>query len=328
MDAMLAAEAVRVAASMRPHLVHGHLHEGATIGWPVARAGRVPLVLDFQGSMTSEMIDHGFLSRRSGLYRLFRTAEEWIVRHVNAIVTSTHHGADVLVREFGVSSTQITVVPDAVNTDRFRPGWDIAATNGHLHQQEALRSELGLPSDRPIVVYLGLLAEYQGITHLLRAAQALIEKGVEAHFLIMGFPGEDRYREVATRLGLNEHVTFTGAVDYEKAPSYLALGDVAVSPKLSETEGNGKLLNYIAMGLPTVAFDTAVSREILGDLGIYAPRGDWTALATEIGGLLRDPEAAQQLGRALRSQAVAHHSWVQSVHALLDVYERVIARGR
>jgi len=285
-------------------------------------------VLDFQGSMTSEMIDHGFLTRRSALYRLFRAAEEWILRRVDAIVTSTEHGADVLLREFGVSSMRITVVPDAVNTDRFRPGWEVAATNGHLRQLAMLRSELGLPTDRPIVVYLGLLAEYQGITHLLRAAQALIQQGTEAHFLIMGFPGEDRYREVAARLGLTEHVTFTGAVDYEKAPRYLALGDIAVSPKMSETEGNGKLLNYIAMGLPTVAFDTAVSREILGELGVYAPRGDWTALATEIGGLLRDPLAAQQRGRALRSQAVAHHSWVQSVDALVDVYERLIARGR
>ena len=49
---------------------------------------------------------------------------------------------------------------------------EVAATNGHLRQQATLRSELGLPTDRPIVVYLGLLAEYQGITDLLRAAQA------------------------------------------------------------------------------------------------------------------------------------------------------------
>ena len=37
----------------------------------------------------------------------------------------------------------------------------------------------------------------------------------------MGFPGEDRYREMATRLGLTEHVTFTGPIDYEKTPLYL-----------------------------------------------------------------------------------------------------------
>ena len=43
MDAALAALAFRVAATERPALIHGHLHEGALIGWTVARSRRVPL---------------------------------------------------------------------------------------------------------------------------------------------------------------------------------------------------------------------------------------------------------------------------------------------
>ena len=50
------------------------------------------------------------------------------------------------------------------------------------------------------MVYLGLLAEYQGISHLLRAIQVLSERDVKAHFLIMGFPGEARYRILAEQL--------------------------------------------------------------------------------------------------------------------------------
>ena len=92
----------------------------------------------------------------------------------------------------------------------------------------------------------------------------------------MGYPGQDRYREAARQMGILDNVTFTGALPYEMAPTYLALGDVAVSPKMSATEGNGKLLNYMAVGLPTVTFDTPVSRELLGDLGLYAPWGTWT----------------------------------------------------
>jgi glycosyltransferase involved in cell wall biosynthesis len=329
MDAALVVRALRAAKDERPALIHGHLHEGALIGGMAARARRIPWVFDFQGSLTSEMVDHGFIAARRPAYRFFRRVEAWIVDQAPVIITSTRHGADVLMREFACPASRITVVPDAVNTQRFRPLWEIAAEDGHLARSEQLRATLGIPTGRPVIVYLGLLAEYQGITHLLRAAETLVSRGVDAHFLIMGYPGEDRYRALARWLGLGERVTFTGAIPYEQAPAYLALGDVAVAPKISQTEGNGKLLNYIAMGLPTVAFDTAVSREILGDLGIYAPPGDWTALATELDHTLRDSDAAQQRGRALRTRAIAEHSWDQSAELLLDVYARSLgARSR
>ena len=258
LDVALAGRAMAVAWSERPALIHGHLHEGAFIGWSVARRHRIPVVFDFQGSLTSEMQDHGFLAASGPAFRLFRALEEWIVDRADAIVTSTHNGADILVREFGCEARRITVVADAVNVHAFRPLEEIAAEDGHLEQVERLRRDLALPNGIPVIVYLGLLAEYQGITHLLRAAGLLKERGVDAHFLIMGFPGENRYRSLAAELDLGDRVTFTGAIPYELAPTYLALGDIAVSPKLSETEGNGKLLNYIAMGLPTVTFETAV----------------------------------------------------------------------
>jgi len=44
----------------RPDIIHGHLHEGALLGLTVRRLLGIPLVFDFQGSMTSEMIDHRF----------------------------------------------------------------------------------------------------------------------------------------------------------------------------------------------------------------------------------------------------------------------------
>jgi glycosyltransferase involved in cell wall biosynthesis len=125
---------------------------------------------------------------------------------------------------------------------------------------------------------------------------------------------------------LEEHVTFPGRIDYDQAPRYLALGDVAVGPKLSETESNGKLYNYMACALPTVAFDTPSSREILGDLGVYAPRGDVAALADAIAGLLEDPAASRQLGLQLRQRVQEHFSWQNTARQLAKAYELALAR--
>jgi glycosyltransferase involved in cell wall biosynthesis len=144
--------------------------------------------------------------------------------------------------------------------------------------------------------------------------------------MIMGFPGEERYRILAERLGIGRQTTFTGGIRYEDAATYLALGDLAVSPKLSLTEGNGKLVNYMAMGLPVVTFDSIVSREILGDLGVYAPAGDWTALAIEMEQVLSDLPAARERGRHLRARAVSEHGWSASISVLLDVYRQALQK--
>jgi glycosyltransferase involved in cell wall biosynthesis len=95
---------------------------------------------------------------------------------------------------------------------------------------------------------------------------------------------------------------------------------VAVSPKRSATEANGKLLNYMAAGLPTVAYDSPVAREILGDAGVLAPMGDVAALARAIVGLLDDPAECRRRGAALRDRAVAEFGWPVLARRLLDVY--------
>jgi glycosyltransferase involved in cell wall biosynthesis len=340
LDAVLVLNALRAAAIERPALVHGHLHEGALIGWLVAKMFRIPLVFDFQGSLTAEMVDHNFLRPGSPAYHVFRTLERRIVGLPDAIVTSTASGAAVLINEFGCDPARVTVVPDGVDTNRFRPEWEtvnvstsplvdaepgrqVRVDNGQIRRSAQIKASLGIPANRPVVVYLGLLAEYQGSSHLLQAAQALIRRGVDAHFLIMGFPGQELYGSVAHALGIQDHVTFTGAVPYERAPEYLSVGTIAVAPKISETEGNGKVLNYMAMGLPTVTFETHASQEILGDLGIYAARGDWADLAAKIEKALSSPAWLQQRSQALRENALAHHTWERSSEALIEAYRRV-----
>ena len=62
LDASLAACALRAARTDRPALIHGHLHEGALLGWALSRRRRVPLVFDLQGSLTAVAhwrADHG-----------------------------------------------------------------------------------------------------------------------------------------------------------------------------------------------------------------------------------------------------------------------------
>ncbi len=306
-DALLLLKTWSVARRFRPDLLHGHLHEGATIGWAVGRLLGIPVIGDFQGSLSGELQAHNLFPDRSWLYHFVAHNEAWIDRRPDVAVASCDDVAQELRQRFGVQ--KVVLALDGVDTAVFGPDVD----PGELR---AL-----VPPGRRAVVYLGLLNAYQGVDHLLEAIPGVLARVPQAYFLIMGYPDEDRYREKARRLGVADHVRFTGRIDYDQAPRYLALGEVAVGPKLSETESNGKLYNYMACALPTVAFDTPPSREILGDLGVYASRGDVAALASAIAGLLEDPEASRQLGLKLRQRVQEHFSWQSTAHQLVKAYD-------
>jgi glycosyltransferase involved in cell wall biosynthesis len=311
-DLLLAARAALAAGPV--DLVHAHLHEGALIGWLVSRLRGVPLVFDYQGSLTREMLDHQFLRRDSPLYRPFTWLERAIERLPNLIVTSTENQAAAL-RER--TTRPVHSLPDAVDLRAFgTPPVEAAA---------ALRRRLGIPNDRDVVGYVGLLAEYQGVGDLLYAARQIVERRPNTHFLVMGYPGLERYRKQAHDLQILDHVTFTGRVPYEQLATHLGLVDVAVSAKTSATEGNGKLLNYMAMGLPAVAYETAVARELLGPLGVYAPPGDITALARALQGLLDDPQRRAALGLQLRARAERDFSWDAAGRRLAGFYDQLVA---
>ncbi len=305
-DLLLLGKTWSAARRFRPHVLHGHLHEGAAIGRLVGRFLGIPVVGDFQGSLSGEMQAHGFI-RSHLLYRLVAHLEGRIDRWPQVAVASCSDVARELRERFGVRNVILAL--DGVDTETFRP--DIAPI-----------SLPGLPPGRRVVVYLGLLNPYQGVDHLLSAAPHVLARVPDAHFLVMGYPNVEKYRHMAEELGIAEHVTLPGRIDYDQAARYLVLGHVAVGPKLSETESNGKLYNYMACGLPTVAFDTPPSREILGDLGVYAPRGDTKALAEAIADLLERPQEARDLGRRLRQRVIEHFSWANTARQLLRAYEQ------
>jgi glycosyltransferase involved in cell wall biosynthesis len=313
LDVALSAESLRQALAFRPHLIHGHLHEGALIGGVIGRLTRTPVVFDYQGSLTEEMLDHGFIRQRGRRERFFRWLERRIDRLPDVVVPSSVAGESYL-RRSGLRPLRIIPLGDAVDTARFDP-------DAYREQRDIVRSSLGIPPDAHVVIYLGLLAEYQGTSLLIDAARHLLERRPDIWFVIAGYPGADRYAQRAREMPHAQRVLFPGRIAYRDAPGFLAIGDVAVAPKLSMTEGNGKLFNYMAMRLPVVATDTPINRAILGELGHLVPldRPDLLADAIE-----RAFEDSDQERSALRQRVVDCYSWEQRVTELERVYRQVL----
>jgi glycosyltransferase involved in cell wall biosynthesis len=321
-DVYLAQKTVAVGLRLRPDIIHGHMHEGALVGGVLARLLRVPLVFDFQGSLTGEMVDHKFLDPEGYLYPWAYRLERFISRRLPAaVLTSSLRACRLLRDQFDVPDEMIHPLPDCVDLCRFDPARFVAEDKLNL------RRKLGIPDGRPIVTYLGLLASYQGTDHLIEAAARLKQQGEEVHFLIMGFPGVPYYSAVAQQLGVADRVTFTGAVNYDLAPFYLSLGDVSVSAKMSNSEGSGKVLNYMAMGQPVVVYDSPVHREYLGEWGVYVPPADVEGLASAILALVRDSSRRADLGSGLRRRAAAHYSWNDAAGRISQLYQQLVTNS-
>jgi len=314
-DVYLAAQSIRESLRFRPDVIHGHMHEGALIGGVLARMLRRPLVFDFQGSLTEEMVDHRFLDPDGRVYPLARRLEKYISgRLPDAVLTSSIQAGQFLHEQFDVPHTRIHPLPDCANTARFDP------EKFSPEAKQKLRCRLGIPDGRLIVAYLGLLTDYQGIPHLIETAVRCRQANEPLHFLIMGYPDVDRYQQRAQEQGVGDMMTFTGKVEYRDAPFYLSLGDIAVAPKMSSTEGSGKVLNYMALGQPIIAYDSPVHREYLADLGVYVPLGDVEGFATAVIDLSHQPQLRTELGQKLRQRALHQYSWQQAGRHIVNLY--------
>ena len=313
LDLFLLWTVIRSCLKERPDIIHAHLHEGVVIGKIVSRLFDVPLVADLQGSLTGELLDHHFIKQGGFLHQIFQWVERVISRMPDVTLISSSKIRSFLPNEVSGTVNKIEVIPDGVDTERFQPGCPV----------DGIRERLCIPHGIKVVGFLGVLTDYQGVTVFLEAIPYIIETMKEVHFLIMGYPNVEHYIGKAKAIGIEAYVTFTGRIPYEDAPRYLAICDVAVSPKLLSTEANGKLLNYMAMGLPIVASDTPVNREILGELGVYANVGDPVSLAMALLKVLSDDVYAKDLGTRLREKAMSEYSWQSAGKKISEFYTRL-----
>lgn len=317
-DVYLSIKSLRVALKERPDIIHAHMHEGALIGAVLSKLLGIPMVFDFQGSMTAEMVDHKFLQKGGLIFRLLARLERFIDHRADAILTSSNQAQTILQGAFLVPPERIHALPDCVDLKRFNPAL------ASVEAKQRLRAHLQIPEERPIVAYLGLLTDYQGIPHLLHAAKILKESGRPVQFLIMGFPNVDHYMGMARHLEVDDCVTLTGKIPYNEAPYWLSVGDIAVSAKVSATEGSGKLLNYMALAMPIVAYDTPVHREYLAETGIYVPPHDVQGFAEAIGRLAADASKRQEMGQRVYKRVAETFTWSKAAEKINHLYEILI----
>ena len=300
----------------KPKILHCHLHEGAFIGLLGTIDEEIPVVLDYQGSLSGELSEHNRFFKALAILNAVRKVERWINSKVDKIFLNCESLRKELDKSIWEKSM---VVGDGVDVQRFCP----------QEKNQELKARLGLRDGVPVIVYLGLLNEYQGVDLLIESFSKLKAKGKRFQGLIMGYP-LGLYMEKAKRKELEQMVKFVGRVNYFEAERWLSLGDIGVAPKIARSESNGKILNYMAMGLATVCFDREVNKELAGECAEYVKyvegdrEGNVERLALGIERLMEDSIRRKELGEKGRERVERLFSWEGVAERILRGYQEII----
>jgi len=212
----------------------------------------------------------------------------------------------------GVERERVSVVPNGIDTARFRPD---------LEPRAEVRAELGLEQDSIVAVVAGRLTRQKGVDVAIRA----LARVPDLHLVVAGDGSARKDLErLAQRLGLAERVRFVGSVPYQRVPALLAAADIGLMPSLLEEAFPLSLIEAMATGLPVIAsrvggVPTAVRPGVDGEL---VRPGDVEALAAELGQLAADATRRAELGANARKRALAHFDTQQMVKATEAVFER------
>jgi glycosyltransferase involved in cell wall biosynthesis len=234
---------------------------------------------------------------------------KWMERrgaaNATRVITDSQVSADEIVRHLGFPNERLHVVP-------------LAAT----HPPD--------PTPRPcspenLVLASGQRRPHKNWTSLIRA-MALVPEDIRPRLVITGARGEDPLRPLVDRLGLGAWVSLKGWVDDDELAGLQARARVMAMPTLAEGFGL-PVLEAMASGLPVMASDLPVLREVGGDAALYFDPRSTRSIAEALQVVAGQPHRMEQLSAAGLRQA-AIFSWRRVAEETLQVFRLALTEGR
>jgi glycosyltransferase involved in cell wall biosynthesis len=286
-DARAFAALYRLIRQGRYHIVHTHSSKAGVLGRWAAKAAGTPVIVHTLHSMVFHPFQPWLVNRT---WRLVKRACAPATDHYISVADAM---TDLAVGAGIAERSRFSTIYSGMELDWFLD----ARVDGR-----AVRDELGIPADAPVVGKVARLFPLKGHDELMDAAPAVVAQQPNVRFLLIG-DGilQESLRQRAHAAGIADNVVFAGLIPRERIPAMLAAMDVLVHTSLRE--GLARVLpQALAMGVPCVAFDLDGAPEVVidGATGFLVRPGDDIGLADAIVRLLRDPELRSRMGAAGR----------------------------
>lgn len=244
--------------------------------------------------------------------------EKLSCRLADRIITTNQSYKTMEIQRSGINPSQITIVRNGPDLNWLRP----------LEQDPQLRSR-----GKHIIGYAGIMGFQDGVDYLLRALKHLVDDLGRTDFygVLIGGYGDARasLRALTTELGLDNYVWFTGWVSDADYIRYLSTADICVDPDPSNSFNDrstmGKVMEYMALGKPIVAFDLPEHRFSAQGAGLYVRPNDEMEFARAIELLMDEPARREAMGSLGRRRIETELAWQYSIAHLLNAYQTLIS---
>lgn len=246
------------------------------------------------------------------IYRALLLFEKLCLRLADHVIT-TNQSYKALEMERGrVPSRRITIVRNGPDCERIQP----------VEPDIALRQKA-----KTILGYVGNIGPQDGVDHLVRALHHLIyDLGRRDVYCVIIGKAEisPDLRALAEELHVEDHIWFTGWIPDSDLVRYLSTADICVDPDPSNPFNDRstmiKMMEYMALGKPIVAFDLPEHRVTAQEAAAYARPNDELDFAREIASLMDDPERRKRMGQIGRERIERELAWVYQEKHLLEAY--------
>ena len=213
---------------------------------------------------------------------------------------------------------RVVINPPGIDETLFRP--DAGA-------RDAVRAELELDADTPLLGYLGRLTPEKGIDDIIAALPTL---PTSARLLIIGGGERAGILAQAQQHGVADRLVFTGAIDRRATPRYLAAMDALLVPSRTTPRWKEQFGRVIAeamlCGTPVIGSDSGAIPEVVGGAGLIVPEQNPAALARAATLIIGQPAFAHELGERARAYALRHYTWARVAEQRLNMYRLLLGQ--
>ena len=272
-------------------------------------------VVHFHGPWAEEAAASG-----AGMVAVFckRAIERAVYTRADHFITLSEAFRNLLVEKFGVGPERISVVPGAVDVEKFRPE----------ESRNAIRQRLGWPLDRRAIFCVRRLVPRMGIAELIEAFASAAASHQDTDLYIGGCGElEGGLRDQVRKLGLERRIHFYGYIPDEDLPGYYAASDFSIVPS-QKLEGFGLVaLEALACGVPVLVTPVGGLPEAVAGLsGSLVLEGiSAAAIACGLRLALDHPASLPPAGEC-RSFAEKNHSLPVIARRVADVYTQVASQ--